>query len=134
MLTVAVVLCREKMFFFTRKGMSVPELPIDFLLPDAQAIEEEEEDDDDDEEDNVAETAIAINTALVASSNRNKNLSEHHHRSTGGAVSKLTATPTSAINPAPVTTPVPASSNANEAKGEQQRYDYVVDRNYGVEV
>lgn len=119
------------MFFFTRKGMSVPELPNDFLLPDAQAIEEEEEDDD---EDNVAETAIAINTALVASSNRNKNLSEHHHRSTGGAVSKLTATPTPAINPAPVATPVPATSNANEANGEQQRYDYVVDRNYGVEV
>ncbi|XP_017855755.1 PREDICTED: protein kibra [Drosophila arizonae] len=122
---------KEKMFFFTRKGMSVPELPNDFLLPDAQAIEEEEEDDD---EDNVAETAIAINTALVASSNRNKNLSEHHHRSTGGAVSKLPATPTPAINPAPVTTPVPATSNANEANGEQQRYDYVVDRNYGVEV
>ncbi|XP_030564151.1 protein kibra [Drosophila novamexicana] len=132
---------KEKISFFTRKGMSVPELPIEFMHPDADAIEEEEEDDDDDEEDNVVETTIAINTALVASSNRNKNLSEHHHRSTDGALSRLAATPTPAINPAPVSAPIPvpvsvpvAAPLADEAKPEQQRYDYVVDRNYGVEV
>jgi len=69
---------REKITFFTRKGLSVPELPSEFTLPEANPIEEEEEEEEEDEDEfyNSAETAIAINTALVASSNRNKNLSE----------------------------------------------------------
>ncbi|KAM8706052.1 hypothetical protein ACLKA7_010353 [Drosophila subpalustris] len=130
---------KEKISFFTRKGLSVPELPSEFMLPDADAIEEEEEEeDDDDEEDNVAETAIAINTALVASSNRNKNLSEHHHRIASGAVAKLAATssPAVATASAPVAASVaaPAAVPQEDGNSEQQRFDYVVDRNYGVEV
>ncbi|KAH8264132.1 hypothetical protein KR038_003307 [Drosophila bunnanda] len=154
---------KEKITFFTRKGLSVPELPIEFTLPEANPIEEEEEEEEEDEDEfyNSAETAIAINTALVASSNRNKNLSEHHHhRSVTGAVPKMptlnaapavspaevpAATPaaTPAASPAPA--PAPAAANPGPAPAaapptdgditpEQQRYDYIVDRNYGVEV
>lgn len=113
----------------------MPELPSEFILPDADPIkeEEEEEEEDDDDEDNVAETAIAINTALVASSNRNKNLSEHHHRASSSALAKLAAKPSTTHSPAvaPVTA---ASTPQADGDSEQQRYDYVVDRNYGVEV
>ncbi|XP_039491367.1 protein kibra [Drosophila santomea] len=152
---------KEKITFFTRKGLSVPELPSEFTLPEANPIEEEEEEEDEDEFYNSAETAIAINTALVASSNRNKNLSEHPHRATSGAVPKLpapvatpAATPAATPDATPVATPVatpaatPVVSPAvqTDAKpaaapipvassdAEQQRFDYVVDRNYGVEV
>ncbi|XP_017140820.2 protein kibra isoform X1 [Drosophila miranda] len=137
-----LVAFKEKITFFTRKGLSVPELPSEFTLPDANPIEEEEEEEDDDE-DNAAETAIAINTALVASNNRNKNLSEHHHRAASGAVPKLPApATTTGPEPAPpidaaADAAVPAVAIAAEdgaAKPDQARYDYVVDRNYGVEV
>ncbi|EDV90829.1 GH14353 [Drosophila grimshawi] len=111
---------KEKITFFTRKGMPVPELPSDFMLPDANAIEEEEEEEEA-EEDEVEEK-IVINSALVASSNRNKNLSEHHHRA---QANKLPATPV---------VPVAQCNETSEEKSEQPRYDYVVDRNYGVEV
>ncbi|XP_068156192.1 protein kibra [Drosophila tropicalis] len=133
---------KEKITFFTRKGLSVPELPSEFILADGDAIEEEEEEDD-----NAAETAIAINTALVASSNRNKNLSEHHHRAAcnSGAVPKRSATPTpitaataadASSAPAAAAAPTTAAtvSDVSDDKPDQQRFDYVVDRNYGVEV
>ncbi|XP_041675110.1 protein kibra [Drosophila eugracilis] len=150
---------KEKITFFTRKGLSVPELPSEFTLPEANPIEEEEEEEEEEDEDefyNSPETAIAINTALVASSNRNKNLSDHLHRAGSWAVPKVpptpaastptTATPaaTSAATPAitPVVTPAanaeakPTATTAPVASedAEQQRFDYVVDRNYGVEV
>ncbi|XP_053946739.1 protein kibra [Anastrepha ludens] len=153
---------KEKMTFFTRKGFPVPELPdrADYVLPDANLIEEEdeeEEDEEDDEEDKARETAIAINTALVASNNRNKNLNENH---IGGAVSRrelnaakstaaAAAAAAAAANAAATTTnvtPTPSTSAAaaataatvqnNSANGDQkdQRFEYVVDRTYGVEV
>ncbi|XP_034661303.1 protein kibra [Drosophila subobscura] len=133
---------KEKISFFTRKGLSVPELPSEFTLPEDNPIEEEEEEeeeDDDEDEDNAAETAIAINTALVASNNRNKNLSEHHHRAASGAVPKLPAPATApttadaAVAAAIPAVPAVAAEDGAE-KPDQPRYDYVVDRNYGVEV
>ncbi|KAH8382401.1 hypothetical protein KR009_003349 [Drosophila setifemur] len=168
---------KEKITFFTRQGLSVPELPSEFTLPEGSLIEEEDEEEEEEDEDefyNAAETAIAINTALVASNNRNKNLSEHHHRAGSGAVPKVQANPAAtpavavaapnaaapvaattveaspAVTPAaaPSATPAPAPAapttnpstdapvplTSEDGKTEQQRYDYVVDRNYGVEV
>ncbi|XP_067619083.1 protein kibra isoform X2 [Eurosta solidaginis] len=149
---------KEKMTFFTRKGFPVPDLPdrADYVLSDADLIEEEDEDD---EEEEARETAIAINTALVASNNRNKNLNENH---VGGAVSrrelnaaKSTAAAAAAaaaaatVAPTTVNTTTPAEPTAStsaaaksaaasnkDAESEQndQRFEYVVDRNYGVEV
>ncbi|XP_037943848.1 protein kibra-like [Teleopsis dalmanni] len=150
---------KEKISFFTRKGLSVPELPLDFLIPEADSIEEEEEEEEDDE-DNAAETAIAINTALVASSNRNKNLSDNH---SGGrreipaykcnAISmstNVTTTPTQATQATPtITATVPTLEktlsnnttnnenddvNPTETSKDGHRYTYVVDPTYGVEV
>ncbi|KAH8325263.1 hypothetical protein KR074_010426 [Drosophila pseudoananassae] len=146
---------KEKITFFTRKGMSVPELPSEFTLPEANPIlfeeeeeEEEEEEDEDEFYNNAAETAIAINTALVASNNRNKNLSDHQNRVASGAVPKVPATPANpaaspAANPPPATptntpatqaTPAAVPVPVDDNNTEQQRYDYVVDRTYGVEV
>ncbi|KAH8277176.1 hypothetical protein KR026_006682 [Drosophila bipectinata] len=145
---------KEKITFFTRKGMSVPELPSEFTLPEANTIlfeeeeEEEEEEDEDEFYNNAAETAIAINTALVASNNRNKNLSDHQNRVASGAVPKVPATPATpaaspAANPPPATptttpatqaTPTAVPVPVDDNNTEQQRYDYVVDRTYGVEV
>ncbi|XP_039957587.1 protein kibra [Bactrocera neohumeralis] len=150
---------KEKMTFFTRKGLPVPDLPdrADYVLPDADLIEEEDEEEDD-EEDKARETAIAINTALVASNNRNKNLSENHlgiavsRRELNAAKSTAAAAAAAAAEAAklnvtnadmslPSTSAAAAkahvnSNNSNGANGEQKddRYDYVVDRNYGVEV
>lgn len=151
---LSIYLCREKISFFTRKGLSVPELPTDFMLPEADPIEEEEEDYDDDE-DNAAETAIAINTALVASSIRNKNLSENH--SGGSANSRRqhatqNATNKSKLNNSVTTTNTTEqnevkqtventkdkianhSDNENVEDDQKERFDYVIDRTYGVEV
>ncbi|KAH8313665.1 hypothetical protein KR067_009959, partial [Drosophila pandora] len=148
---------KEKITFFTRKGMSVPELPSEFTLPEANPIEEEEEEEEEEDEDefyNAAETAIAINTALVASNNRNKNLTDHLNRVSNYAAPKPPTTPTTPASPAtPAASPAaPAGSNppsttpatqatptavpvpADDNNPEQQRYDYVVDRTYGVEV
>ncbi|XP_037955054.1 protein kibra-like [Teleopsis dalmanni] len=151
---------KEKISFFTRKGLSVPELPLDFLIPEADSIEEEEEEEEDDDEDNAAETAIAINTALVASSNRNKNLSDNH---SGGrreipaykcnAISmstNVTTAPTQATQATPtITATVPTLEktltnnttnnenddvNPTETPKDGHRYTYVVDPTYGVEV
>ncbi|XP_017488689.1 PREDICTED: protein kibra, partial [Rhagoletis zephyria] len=158
---------KEKMTFFTRKGFPVPELPdrADYVLTDGDLIEEEDEDEEeDDEEDKARETAIAINTALVASNNRNKNLNENH---AGGAISRrelnaakttaaaaaaaaanasasaastATATATN-ISLAPSTSaavaakaPAPNNSSPSSDDQKDQRFEYVVDRNYGVEV
>lgn len=141
---------REKISFFTRKGLSVPELPTDFMLPEADPIEEEEEDYDD--EDNAAETAIAINTALVASSIRNKNLSENHNggsansrrqHATQNAANKsiITATTNTEQNETVTTLEntkedIVANHNISENVNDDQkeRFDYVIDRTYGVEV
>lgn len=185
---------REKISFFTRKGLSVPELPIDFILPEADPIEEEEEEEEEDEaaeeetegieqnddkmitrkigsieqtigeqqnkieettteievENSVvidAETAIAINTALVASSLRNRNLSENHVIVTGTTTS-ITAgrhgicsnvASTLEIENHTEELKVAVAKKENETTGDEERqqkerYDYVVDRNYGVEV
>lgn len=144
------------MTFFTRKGLPVPDLPdrADFVLPDADLIEEEDEEEDD-EEDKARETAIAINTALVASNNRNKNLSENHlgitvsRRELNAAKSTASAAAAAAeaaakMNAANANVSTPSTSDSaakalvsnKNSNGEQtdERYDYVVDRNYGVEV
>ncbi|KAI9584445.1 hypothetical protein GQX74_006340, partial [Glossina fuscipes] len=140
---------KEKISFFTRKGLSVPELPNDFTLPEAHSIEEEEEEEveeeeeeeDDDDEDNAAETAIAINTALVASSLRNKNLSENHSGVTGRRAMNIAAINSKAINTKQEE--IEEKNSAESTKDqqakqtqqeEQQRFEYVVDRDYGVEV
>lgn len=129
---------REKISFFTRKGLSVPELPNDFTLPEAHSIEEEEEEEDD--EDDAAETAIAINTALVASSLRNKNLSENHSGVTGRRAMNVAAINSKAINTTQeIEEKKPAESTKDQQaqqtqQEEQQRFEYVVDRDYGVEV
>ncbi|KNC24994.1 hypothetical protein FF38_11826 [Lucilia cuprina] len=151
---------KEKISFFTRKGLSVPELPTDFMLSEADPIEEEEEDlEDDDDEDNAAETAIAINTALVASSIRNKNLSENH--SGGSASSRRQQATQNATNKTKIATSTTTTTtitteeteiiktlentkenqqqqqvnNGNDNDDDQkQRFDYVIDRTYGVEV
>ncbi|XP_037807551.1 protein kibra [Lucilia sericata] len=150
---------KEKISFFTRKGLSVPELPTDFMLSEADPIEEEEEDlEDDDDEDNAAETAIAINTALVASSIRNKNLSENH--SGGSASSRRQQATQNATNKTKIATSTTTTTtitteeteivktlentkenqqqqqvnNGKEDDDQKQRFDYVIDRTYGVEV
>ncbi|XP_030370330.1 protein kibra [Scaptodrosophila lebanonensis] len=132
---------KEKMTFFTRTGMAVPELPTEYTLPDPDAIEEEEEEED--EEDKAAETAIAINSALVASNNRNKNLSEHHHHHNHAGSQARRELTTAVANASGGAVPKqPILSNGTAApeapadaeNSEQQRYDYVIDRTYGVEV
>ncbi|CAD6993333.1 unnamed protein product [Ceratitis capitata] len=156
---------KEKMTFFTRKGFPVPDLPdrADYVLPDGALIEEEDEEEEDDEEDKARETAIAINTALVASNNRNKNLSENHlgiavsrrelntAKSTAAAAAAaaaMAANNTNVASTMPSTSAAAAGAQAllnngksnsnqeNKANGDQkdERFDYVVDRNYGVEV
>ncbi|XP_005183553.4 protein kibra [Musca domestica] len=158
---------KEKISFFTRKGLSVPELPTDFMLSEADPIEEEEEvedlpenqndyneeeDDDDEDDDNAAETAIAINTALVASSIRNKNLNENHiggassrrQAATKNATNKLLAetcnrTTTSTSNATTTTSTEKQNTkdqdgNNSSSDADKQRFEYVVDRTYGVEV
>ncbi|XP_065372074.1 protein kibra [Calliphora vicina] len=147
---------KEKISFFTRKGLSVPELPTDFMLSEADPIEEEEEDLEEDDDD-AAETAIAINTALVASSIRNKNLNENHsggsassrrQQATQNATNKTkiaTSTTTTTTITTEETEIVKTLENTKEQQvnnddddddddDQKERFDYVIDRTYGVEV
>lgn len=121
-------------------------------LPENQNDYNEEEDDDDEDDDNAAETAIAINTALVASSIRNKNLNENHiggassrrQAATKNATNKLLAetcnrTTTSTSNATTTTSTEKQNTkdqdgNNSSSDADKQRFEYVVDRTYGVEV
>ncbi|XP_055923210.1 protein kibra [Eupeodes corollae] len=205
--SVDLVSFKEKIAFFTRKGLSVPELPMEFMVNEEDVIEEDEAEYENDGYNTNQPPAIAINTALVEASTNSlptKNLivasslppsvvsssvssSSASTTTTSTPISTPSKTPsapsancmprelpsyaaataasksraaaaaaaaaaalaattaaTNACQPstsaaalaaaaaAPVTT---TSSNTDEASNsENSRFDYVVDRTYGVEV
>lgn len=84
-----------------------------------------------------AETAIAINSALVASSLRNKNLSENHAivaaSSNGTAGQRGVCVEQQRLQRKEEQSTI-SKTEVKTDDEQQERYDYVVDRNYGVEV
>lgn len=129
------------LFFTSRKGgVCVPELPSELYLPEGiDEVEEENEDEEEEEEQiNISQLSSTVNNkhdGHLNLSTTELNLTNNHKSL------ELNTSPTLPANncvpnrgPPP---PYPGASanltNGNSPKTDS-RFDYVIDRNYGVEV
>ncbi|XP_055851065.1 protein kibra [Episyrphus balteatus] len=124
--SVDLVSFKEKIAFFTRKGLSVPELPIEFIVTEEDVIEEDEAEYENDGYSNNQPPAIAINTALVEATTKSqqqpiKNLIVASSSSASPlpvvGVSSLSAS--TSITSIPIITPPPSSTNNNNCMSRE---------------
>lgn len=109
------------MAFFTRKGLTVPEFPIDGILTEES------------EEFHLPPTPSSLGTE--DNSHTNSTIVEANEATTVLPVLTTNqASPSSTQNNITDNFPVATTSATTTVKNDLSRFDYVVDRTYGVEV
>lgn len=116
--SVDLVSFKEKIAFFTRKGLSVPELPIEFIVTEEDVIEEDEaeyENDNYTTNSNHQPPAIAINTALVEATTKSKPIKNLTTVVAGVATPAAASIPLPSTISTSTTTPLIAPPSANSS-------------------
>lgn len=117
---------REKMVFFTRKGLTVPEFP----ALTAESLYEE--DDAADTSDICVPTIppLPLGHAPAYYSTRHNTTAAPTYSESVAAAAAAAATK----NATPPSAPVPSPSTSSVVEEGDEQYDYVVDRTLGVQV
>lgn len=124
-----LVTFKEKMAFFTRKGLSVPELPAELSINEGDPINrlsDHKEEDETQEEDTISQVDRSIEGAEGRP--KDNKIATSVAREDTAAVDNKSIESTSLLS-------ATTKSNITTAEdSSKDRFDYVIDRNYGVEV
>lgn len=121
---ISILNCREKMAFFTRKGLTVPEFPNESVLTEEP------------EEFNLPSTPSSLATPDESTSRKTSAEVSTEFESLANLVTSQTQQQqTTPIEPSDIQVEGATGGECiSTAEQQKQRFEYVVDRTYGVEV